>query len=114
MIENREVMAKNIKRLMDEMQVKAADVCKALNIKQPTFSDWMNAKTYPRIDKIELMARYFGVKKSELVEEPTVDYVLTDDEKTLIEMYRNDAGFRQLLRLSRYADKIGGVLDDEN
>ena len=35
----------------------------------PTFSDWINAKTYPRIDKIELLANYFGVLKSDLVED---------------------------------------------
>lgn len=34
----------------------------------PTFSDWVNAKTYPRIDKIEMMANYFGISKSDLVE----------------------------------------------
>lgn len=38
----------------------------------PTFSDWINAKTYPRIDKIELMANYFGIEKSDLVEDKKV------------------------------------------
>lgn len=113
MIENREVMARNLRRLMDENQVKATDVCRALDIKHNTFSDWMNAKTYPRIDKIELMARYFGVKKSELVEEPSLEYILTDDEKALIDLYRNDAGFKQLLRLSRYAELIGGIRNED-
>ncbi len=28
-------------------------------------------KTYPRIDKIELMANYFGISKADLVEEHT-------------------------------------------
>ena len=36
-----------------------------------TFSDWVHARTYPRIDKIELMANYFGIEKSDLVEERT-------------------------------------------
>ena len=35
------------------------------------FSDWVNAKTYPRIDKIELMANYSGISKSDLVEDHT-------------------------------------------
>ena len=74
MIENKEVMARNIKRLMEGKQVKAMDVCRALDIKQPTFSDWINAKTYPRIDKIEKMARYFGVSQSDLVEARPVTY----------------------------------------
>ena len=68
-IGNKETMAKNIKRLMALNQVNATDVCTALGFKAPTFSDWVNAKTYPRIDKIEAMSNYFGVSKADLVEE---------------------------------------------
>lgn len=66
---NKETMAKNIKRLMALNQVNATDVCNALGFKAPTFSDWVNAKTYPRIDKIEAMSNYFGVSKADLVED---------------------------------------------
>ena len=66
---NKETMAKNIKRLMALNQVNATDVCTALGFKAPTFSDWVNAKTYPRIDKIEAMSNYFGVSKADLVED---------------------------------------------
>lgn len=41
---------------------------KVMNFKYSTVLDWVNAKTYPRIDKIELMANYFNVEKSDLVE----------------------------------------------
>ena len=66
---NKEVMASNIKRYMDLCNKDRNDVCKDLNIKYTTFTDWINAKTYPRIDKIELMANYFNVSKADLVEE---------------------------------------------
>lgn len=71
MIENKEVMARNIKKQMDKKGVSSADVCRALNFKTNTFSNWINAKIYPRIDKIEMMANYFGISKSELVEDQT-------------------------------------------
>ena len=74
MVENREVMARNIKNNMEKMGVNATEVCRALGIQQNTFSDWCNAKTYPRIDKIEMMANYFGISKSELVEDQSVSY----------------------------------------
>lgn len=70
-LDNRKIMANNIRRHMDAAGVKAKDVCDALKIPMPTFSDWINGKTYPRIDKIERMAAYFGVSKSALVEENT-------------------------------------------
>lgn len=66
---NKEIMAKNIRRYMSLNNVTQAEVCATLGIKTPTFSDWVNAKTYPRIDKIELMANYFGISKSDLVED---------------------------------------------
>ena len=69
MTENKQIMAKNILYYMNKRNVTASDVCKACGFKQNTFSDWVNAKIYPRIDKIEIMANYFGVSKSDLVED---------------------------------------------
>ena len=65
---NREIMAENIKRLLEERGMNQTDLCNALGLKQMTVSDWCNAKTYPRIDKIEMMANFFGVSKADLVE----------------------------------------------
>lgn len=65
---NRQVMANNIRYYMKVNGVSQTDVCNTLGFKMPTFSDWVNAKTYPRIDKIEMMANYFGVSKADLVE----------------------------------------------
>ena len=68
MTENsRQIMANNIKKYMDQNHVIAADVCKACGIKQNTFSDWINGKTYPRIEKIEKMAAFFHCEVADLV-----------------------------------------------
>lgn len=68
---NKQVMANNIKKYMNKFNISQTKLCNELNLKQSTFSDWVNAKTYPRIDKIELLANYFGVNKSNLVEKST-------------------------------------------
>ncbi|MCH4020271.1 MAG: helix-turn-helix domain-containing protein [Erysipelotrichaceae bacterium] len=65
---NKEVMSKNIKRLLKEHHKTRSDLSAAINVPYTTVSDWVNAKKYPRIDKIEMMANYFGVSKSVLVE----------------------------------------------
>lgn len=76
---NKEIMAENIKYQMQLNNKKAIDICNALDIKKNTFSDWVNAKTYPRIDKIEQMANYFHCSKSALVEKRgSVDYVVPE------------------------------------
>lgn len=68
---NKEIMAKNIKHYMDLNNIRPKDICETLHFPMATFSDWIHAKSYPRIDKIELMANYFGINKSDLVEAPT-------------------------------------------
>ncbi|WP_425234130.1 helix-turn-helix domain-containing protein [Streptococcus suis] len=65
---NKEIMAENIKYFMDKKGVDRNQLCADLDLKYMTVSDWINAKSYPRIDKIELLANYFGVSKSDLVE----------------------------------------------
>lgn len=66
---NKAIMAKNIQYYMALHQKDRNDMCKALGVKYTTFTDWVKGNSYPRIDKIELMANYFGINKSDLVEE---------------------------------------------
>lgn len=54
---------------MEKKGVTNQQLCDALEFKYTTFIDWINAVTYPRIGKIETMADYFGIKKSDLIEE---------------------------------------------
>lgn len=100
MIENKEVMARNIKKQMEIKGVNSADVCRALNFKTNTFSNWINAKIYPRIDKIEMLADYFGVSKAALVEDVDYEAVsLNSDEKYVIEAMRENNTFHERMLL---------------
>ncbi|WP_423368211.1 S24 family peptidase [Melissococcus plutonius] len=70
---NKEIMAKNLQYYMDKYGVDRNKLSNDLNIKYTTLTDWLKANTYPRIDKIELLANYFGIPKSNLVEESVAD-----------------------------------------
>lgn len=65
---NKEIFAKNLNYYMNVNKKTRADVCRDLDIPYSTYTDWCNANIYPRIDKIEILANYFDIKKSELVE----------------------------------------------
>lgn len=67
---NKDIMSENIQRFMAENKVDRNELADALAVPYPTVSDWINAKTYPRIDRIEKMAKFFGVSKSDLIEKP--------------------------------------------
>lgn len=88
MIENKEIFSKNLNSIMKKKGVNAAKVCNELGFKPNTYSDWMNAKSYPRINKLQMLADYFGVSKAALVEDPE-NIILSAKEQMLIIGYRD-------------------------
>lgn len=66
---NKNIFAKNLKYYIKKSGKDRNEICKDLNLKYSTFSEWVNANKYPRIDKIELIANYFNIQKSDLIEE---------------------------------------------
>jgi transcriptional regulator with XRE-family HTH domain len=45
------------------------DVSEAIGVSYYTLTDWVNGKKYPRMDKVEKLAEYFGIMKSDLIED---------------------------------------------
>lgn len=68
---NKEVMAENLKRYVERSGKTQKELSEIFGVSTSTFNDWMKAKKYPRIDKIEIMANYFGILKSDLIEKKT-------------------------------------------
>lgn len=79
---NKEIFAKNLKRYMSKNDVDRNELSKHLNIAYTTLSDWINAKKYPRIDNIEILANYFNIDKSDLIESPGIK--IREDMKPLL------------------------------
>lgn len=107
---NKQTMAKNIKYYMEKNNVNSLELCRVLGVPQSTFSYWLNAKTYPRIDKIEKMANYFGISKADLVEdmrERTASQYDDDDAELLeyLEYLRTRPEARILMSTMRGATK---------
>lgn len=71
---NKQVFAKNLQWYMDKENIDRYKLCEDLNFKYSTVSEWLAAKKYPRIDKIEILANYFHILKSDLIEEEKSDY----------------------------------------
>lgn len=103
---NKEIMAKNIQYYMDKYQKTRQDMCEALGVKYTTFTDWVKGNSYPRIDKIELMANYFGISKSDLVEEKSPDadnapYYLNDETREIAQEVFENPELRSLFHVAR-------------
>lgn len=71
---NKEVFAKNLKHYIDESGKDRRELAEIWGFPYSTVTEWINAKKYPRIDRIEIMADYFGILKSDLIEERTEEH----------------------------------------
>lgn len=68
-MDHKAVFSSNLKRYMEENRKSRQDMSKALGVSYYTFSDWVNGKKMPRMDRVEQLAEYFGCLKSDLIEE---------------------------------------------
>lgn len=66
---NKEIFAKNIKKQIINKGKDRKQIAEELGVSYSTLTDWVNGKKYPRIDRIERLAEYFGVSKSDLIED---------------------------------------------
>ena len=66
---NKEIFAKNLQYYMDLNHKDRNDISRELDIPYTTITSWLKAEFYPRIDKIQLLANYFEIQKSDLTEE---------------------------------------------
>ena len=107
-MDNKSIFARNLQRQMDANGKSRRDVCDALGFSYYTFTDWVNGKKYPRMDKVEMLANYFGVLKSDLIEDkkekPTAQgEELSVDMKELVERIKTlpEDKVQLLLQLAR-------------
>ena len=83
------------------------DVCQALGFNYYTFTDWVKGRKYPRMDKVEQLANYFGVLKSDLIEEKLTAEKEKDNEAlaSIIVRMRTDKEFFNAVEKLHALDK---------
>ena len=65
---NKEIFASNLRKYMELRGKSRNDISDDLGISYFTITAWVNGTKYPRMDKVELLANYFGINKSDLIE----------------------------------------------
>ncbi len=74
----KKIFAENLHKYVNASGKTRKEICSELGIAYSTFSEWLSGRKYPRIDKIELLANYFGIMKSNLIEE---QYIPKENDK---------------------------------
>jgi transcriptional regulator with XRE-family HTH domain len=90
-IGNKETFAKNLVYYLSICGREQKEVAEDIGVPTSTFNEWVKGKKYPRIDKIEKLANYFKIKKSDLIEDKATapdKLGLTEGEKLLLNLFR--------------------------
>ena len=66
---NKEVFSKNLRTYINKKGKTRKDIACDIGVSYSTLTDWINGNKYPRIDKIETLADYFGITKTDLIED---------------------------------------------
>lgn len=67
--DQREIFAENLTRLVNGSKLPQSEIAKRINVSPQTFNTWIQGKAIPRMGKIQLLADYFKIEKSNLIEE---------------------------------------------
>lgn len=122
------VFSKNLKRLMSLHDKTQIDLINDLGFNKSAVSTWCNGTRLPRMDKVDILAKYFGVNRSDLIEEKedTTDesYYFNEDARELAEFMFKNPEYKVLFDASRkvkkediefvrqFIDRMRGDVDD--
>lgn len=70
----KEIFSRNLNRYVSESGKTQTEIAKSIGVSQQTFNTWMQGIAIPRMGKIQALADYFHIMKSDLVDEKTEAY----------------------------------------
>lgn len=114
-IGNREIFSKNLAYYVEKSGKSQKEISEIVGVSTSTFNDWMKAKKYPRIDKIEVLAAFFRCLKSDLIEERTEEHrKMNEKNDALVDIIfrmRTDVEFFEVVSQLNNLDpeKLSGI-----
>lgn len=97
----RKIFANNLRRYLDKVNKTQREVANAIGVSPQTFNTWMQMVALPRMDKVQALADYFGINKSDLLEdkgtqEEDNSYYIDEDAKELAQFLFKNPEYRIL------------------
>lgn len=94
---NRDIFAKNLTRYIERSGKTQKEIAEVIGVAASTFNNWVMGHKYPRIDKIEMLANYFGILKSDLIEDKSEMQKNNEVIANIIVRLRADSDFLSLV-----------------
>lgn len=91
--EYRKIFSKNLRYYMNKYNKKQSDLINDLGLSSSTISNWCTGEKLPRMNKVQILADYFHINKSDLIEEKEQQ----DDTPKIMQFYNklNDLGKKE-------------------
>lgn len=107
--ELRQEFAARLKYYMNIKGCKQSDIARDLGINMSTISSWCNGVMIPRMEKIKMLADYFNINMSDLLEDNTElnnkSYYINDDAKDIAQFLYENPDYKVLFDASRKVKK---------
>jgi transcriptional regulator with XRE-family HTH domain len=110
---NKIVFSENLKYYLSKTGELQKDIAKAAKVSEGTISDWLKKRSYPRMDKIQLLALHWGIEMSDLVEKHSVDnkYYLQKEAKNMAEkLAQNPDALIMLQKYQKLSPENQGIV----
>lgn len=102
--EQRKVFSKNLNRYLDFSGKTQKEVADAIGVSPQTFNTWTQAIALPRMSKVQLLADYFGIQKSDLLEDKAETYYINPETAAIAQKIYEDKELRALFDAAADAD----------
>ena len=66
---DKKIFATNLQHYMGKSNRSQKEIAEIVGVSAPTVNEWLKCKKYPRMNRIQSLADYFGILKSDLIEE---------------------------------------------
>lgn len=99
------IFSDNLKKYMDKFNLKQRDIARICDVSQQSVSLWLACERLPRMGSVQKLADYFGILKSELLEDDNSQELYKAKRLQTLYLIANnmdDNDFNELVNYARY------------
>lgn len=91
-----QIIAVNISRLLDQQGKSQFDLADYVGVSQSAVSNWCKGKKTPRMSKIDKICEFFGVNRSDILEEHEGGYYVNDGVAEIVQALLDNPNMKVL------------------
>lgn len=81
--DQKKIFAKNLNKYLTQFNKTQKEVADAIDVSPQTFNTWCQGIALPRMGKVQRLADYFGIGKTDLIDEKDTDTLTPRDERDI-------------------------------